>query len=189
MLKAPLTGAFRVACPQDLAACGVPHRAIEQYLLDRDFDALAPHLSGLAEQPTVFHCEPLSAAGERLADTPTPDTLWRIFQTHVRRIDNFDPARAGELGLVRGANGDMELADSVRENRALGTETIAEVAGVIVQRAMGRGTDVSPFSPPGTSWRATAAASARLRAIRETAAASAPAAPAAGASAPDAPSA
>lgn len=127
----------------DPALDAVDGESLRRYLGSRDIDDLGD-LSKLSEQPSLFHCLPLSVLFENsrvsFLDEGNADAAWLIFAFHVDNFKNFPDAPRQVAG--RG-NDNKHLPDEARE--MFDPETIIEIARVICEMP-GRG-DTNPFSP------------------------------------------
>ena len=170
MIRKPLTSPFRVALARDLYACGLGAEPLRAYLLDRDLSRV--ELARLQDQPTIFHCEPLSEAGRRLwsGDPCGADVCWWIFSSHVSRIENLGFEVAYEVDR----DGTRTISASHWKAGDFGLSDIREVVTAIVERANGAGVGCAPFSQPDTWSPTVAIRSALLRARAQEAAPPAP---------------
>ena len=142
MLKRKLLDSVGVVSLQDGALDSVSEKILSEYQMGRDLSIL--EIDGLDEKPTVFWCRPLKRAYADTAQANSATALFRIFCSHVWKIDNLDCK-------LKWDEKDEEPALKVDDHNweQIGPEVILEIARVIIE-ASSRDGDAVPFSQPGT---------------------------------------
>ena len=159
MLKRKLLDSLGVVSLQDSALDSIDEKAINEYQLSRDLTVL--ELDKLEEKPTVFWCSPLKRAYADTAFAGGVSSLFRIFCSHVHRIDNLDCDLKWE---DKGDDRRLMVDDHNWEH--LGSEVIVEVAKVVIEASSRDGEHV-PFSQPVTSLGERRIRSRWLHALKE----------------------
>lgn len=167
MLTQRLTAKFKVVSIYDEATLDISDSIIAEYQQSRDFSIIEEHLSKSSEKATIFHCLPLQADKEYLADSllsAPADTAWTIFKHHVKGADNF---------LQKNGEPIIEIDDETEIIKAecrkrIPKDIIQEIAGVILHKA---NESTKPFMTPDTWLRTRIRSRTRRvqRAEKETA--------------------
>lgn len=159
MLSERPNAPFKIVSEQDPALDVFDLDVLREYRLSRDLAVL--DLTKCADPPTVFHCSPLRVEHEHLTEDPGALQRWFLFSIYVSKIENAPAAwqieQYEEAGVIR-------IKDVCRER--IPPDVVAEVAGVIVQRAC-RGAGRPFILSPDTSTVSDRIRRSTLRALRE----------------------
>lgn len=163
MLTKRVTAPRWLVSIMDPALGAIDRERVALYVNSRDIDDLGD-LSKLPEQPTGFHCLPLSVKLENhrlaLVEERDANSAWIIFAFSVDRFRHFPdaPSPVTEKGSEI-----THLPDESRE--MIDPETIIEIARAICEMPS-RG-DTNPFSPPD-GWERARIRQTAYRALRPT---------------------
>lgn len=131
MLTARLNTPFRAVYSLDPSLIDVlSNDEIIKYRRTRRFGDIEEKISKAEEPTTVFHCTPLLVKFEHFADQAAvngleSDAAWRIFRTHVTKVENFgDKVLFDDDGLMKND-----------EREKFPRDVIDEIAFAIVESA------------------------------------------------------
>lgn len=146
MLTQRLTKPFKVVSLSDEATLDINDKVFSLYAQTRDFSLIEELIPSLEIKPTIFHCLPLMADKEYLADsmlTNPSGTAWNIFRHHVKSAENFTDNSGNPLIKI---DPETELIkQDCHEN--IPSDVIKEIAGVIIHKA---NESTKPFIMPDT---------------------------------------
>jgi hypothetical protein len=89
MIKKRLTQQRKIISHFDSAIAQLKPERIKKYVESLDIADLGD-LTKLKEQPSIFTIVPLKVKYEYLSFEPDSNSMWTIFATHVKHIDNID---------------------------------------------------------------------------------------------------
>lgn len=134
MRKGNGTGAFKVIRTYDPAidASAIPQERMVRFIQERDPDLLEGAFFP-GEQPTVFHCRPLSQAERRdVRGRADADKYERAFALCVTRVEHLANASGGRDTWVRPSDGAKPRPLGDREMERFSEDDVQHVGQVIV---------------------------------------------------------
>jgi hypothetical protein len=129
MLAKRITSTFRAVFSFDPSVLDtLTDKEIREYRQNRQFSDIEEQLRKADSPPTVFHCRPLDVKHEYFADQAgvsglESDAAWKIFRSHVDRIEHFEPVDRDDDGIK-----DEHRKDFTRD-------VVDEIAFLIVEKA------------------------------------------------------